>query len=175
MRHLLTLFMLTATACAADNLIVNGDFSSTQPATAGAFFGWNDGDPAHITLVTEGANAFARNATGVHVNTWQDIVIQPGWKALKISARIRVKGLERTGTEGWMVPSLQFLGHNADKHVVGEPKWTKFVITADQDWTDHSELKLLSADMKTVRVSIETFAAKGTFDFDDITATPVTE
>jgi len=111
----------------------------------------------------------------VHINTWQDIVVQPGWKALKVSARIRVKGLERTGSEVWMVPSLQFLGRDASNQVVGEPKWTKFMVTADQDWTNHSAVKTLSAETKTVRVSIETFGAKGVFDFDDITVTPITQ
>ncbi|HAT10683.1 MAG TPA: hypothetical protein DCS97_08845 [Planctomycetes bacterium] len=173
MRRILPVLVLAASLAAADNLVINGDFASTEKATSGAFYGWNEGDPAHITLASEKNQTFARNADGVHINTYQDIAIRPEWKALNVSAKIRVKGLERTGSEIWMVPCLQFLARNASGEVVGEPKWTKFMITADQDWTTHTAVKTISADMTTVRISIETFAAKGVFDFDDITVTPV--
>ena len=175
MRLVIPLVLLTSSLAAADNLIMNGDFQSTEAPTSGAFFGWNEGDPAHVTLATEENNSFARNADGMHINTWQDVVIKPGWKGLNVSARIRVKGLEKTGAEAWMVPSLQFLGKNAAGEIIGDPQWTKFMITADQDWTTHTAVKTLSAEMTTVRISIETFGAKGTFYFDDITVTPILE
>lgn len=173
MRALFCVLALASTVCAADNLIANGDFQSTEKATGGAFHGWTAGDPAHIVLATEGDNAFARNATGKHVNTSQTIQIKPEWKAFEVSARIRVKNLVRTGDQIWQVPTLQFLTKNEKGEVVGDPKWTKFMITADQDWTALKATKQISAEAKNLVVSIETFGAQGTFDFDDIVVTPV--
>ncbi len=171
MRQLVCLFALSATLAAADNLIVNGDFSSTEKATDGAFFGWQKGDPAHLGVVAEGKQQFARNADGHHVNTYQEIAIKPEWKAFEISACIRVRNLVRTGAEAWMVPSLQFQAKNAAGEVVGG--YSKFMITADQDWTAHKATKEIPADAAKLTVSIDTFDAKGSFDFDDIVVTPI--
>lgn len=82
MRHLFYILALSTSLAAADNLIINGDFSSTEPATDGAFFGWQKGDPAHLSVISEGKQQFARNADGHHVNTkgifdFDDIVVSP--------------------------------------------------------------------------------------------------
>ncbi len=171
MRQFVCLIALSATLAAADNLIVNGDFSSTEKPTEGAFYGWRAGDPAHISVVEEGAQRFARNANGNHINTSQEIAVKPEWKAFEISARIRVKGLVRTGAEIWMVPCIQFQTRDAAGEVVGG--YSKFMITADQDWTAHKATKEIPAGATKLNVSIDTFGAKGTFDFDDIVVTPV--
>jgi len=169
MRFLLPLCAVVLTCTAADtvNLIVNGDFSSTDAGTEGPVQGWKGGDGRYVSVIDEDKNRFLRIAMPEKGTAMllQKFTVEPGWQRIDVSVKIRAKGMT-IGDENYKTGMLQYAFRNAKGEVVGG--WSKRRVDADQDWTPMTESIEVPADAENLQVECWAMDCVGTFDFDDV-------
>jgi hypothetical protein len=127
-----------------------------------------------LRIEREGDNGFVRienNAVGKSVTMEQFYALDPAWKKVKISARMRAKGLS-CGAEVWedarvMVTFADNRGQKVGGY--GEVPCVK----ADQDWQEMSAVREIPEGATAIRLQVGLFSSTGTVDFDDIRVEPV--
>jgi hypothetical protein len=172
----LPLSTLLFAACVAYSvepaLVINGDFSDQTAGERGPVHGWEGGDSALISMVSEGQEHFLRLTTtnlGVAM-TKQRLAIQPEWKAVRVSARIRVQGLTK-GADPWSYPCLQFLSRKdgSDDPLDG---WSKFMVSESGGWRDYTQIKPIPAGAQWLDLEVWNMGCTAVTDFDRITVEP---
>jgi hypothetical protein len=163
------LLLASAPAFAGEGyqVLKNAGFEQEGPIGGAAF--WTRGDPALVKFVTEDGNRFVRmvlpekKAAIIH----QMIELDPKWKALDLSVRIRAQGVQ-TGSQDWMTGQFQYLFADEDgKHVGG---WQRLKVTADTGgWKTLRQKGLKIPDgAAKLKAQIGVWGAAGTFDFDEV-------
>jgi hypothetical protein len=177
LRPLLILSATVTCICAVDpvspptNLVSNGDF------TAG-WTGWapneNDKKAGQVALASEDGNTYLHLAKPLQVLPAKRIAIDPTWKKLHVSCRIRAAGLQTNDAisygnarlaNSFVMPEgkRKYLGivqvkANTDPAVDGG--WAKLTTTAE-----------IPAGALEFEVACGNFGLAGQTDFDDIVVT----
>lgn len=142
------------------NLIVNGSFSENEKGIAK---GWELKKGALI--VSENGNNFLR-CENQNAGAVQSIKIDPKWKKLKFSCRMRSTDIVK-GKHSWQDGrvALEFRGPD-NKHI---GRWTKMAqVVGSSDWTEYSFDLAVNAGATTLRVSPCMLGVSGMLDVDDI-------
>ena len=177
MHRLLISLSLLAACTAADtapvvkNLVANGDF------TAG-WTNWspheNDKTSAVVSLQSEDGNTFLRMTKPTQVLPVKRIAIDPAWKKLHVSCRIRLSGFKPDTAinygnarlaNSFILPEGKraYLGIvlvDADTDPAKDSGWKSLSITAD-----------IPAGAQEFEVACGNFGKAGETDFDDIVVT----
>ncbi len=161
------LLCLNALAVDKDvDVLKNGDFEM-EGAAAGAQ-GWTRGNPSLVNFVLSGGNRFCRMElpTPKAAIIMQKIKIDPKWKSLDFSVRIRAKNV-KTGAQDWQTGQFQFLFLDKDGKVVGG--WNRLKVVQDTNGWELLERRGLKVPENAVelKAQIGVWGASGTFDFDD--------
>lgn len=144
------------------NLVENGDFQNSAT-------GWRI-DQSVASHMTEGRNSYVRiTAAGGAITPVGEIAIQPGWRVLDVSVRMRTKGLV-VGDANWKNArvALSFVMRdgtvvypNMPQTEVEVKEWKKFGLTID-----------VPADAVRLTLQLAHFGSAGTADFDDVVVRP---
>jgi len=152
---------------AADNLLVNGDFS--QVDNQGGPSGWKLTPSAILEM--EGKNRFVRvhlAKVGDYSSVSQDVAVKPDWETLRLGLRLRVGKLEpATGGKPGEVPRAMLVFQDAE----GTRQFRPMCHLADPtggQWVERwDEIEILP-DTVTVGVVVDLSGIVGNFDVDDV-------
>lgn len=145
---------------ASENLILNGDFEEREQQY---FAGWrHDG---RILANTDGENTWIKLEKSF-AQTDQFIEIDPSWKKLTLTCRIKLTDVVR-GKKGWMVAKLAIDFQNENKKHIGP--WQKSPGgVGTKDWTPHTVEMTIPAGAKYLKVAPAMFGKSGTIEVDDV-------
>ena len=197
MRSLVTLACLVCitagSAAESVDLVANGGFTGTadEVATAKSQFGrdvvisgdperqlfWKTITPSRVSLQTENGNQFLRlvladPGKGMTTVTQDYMILDPQWKSVTLTAKIRATGAKRKGglTDGAKI-LLQFMTEKGDLIArIGE---FELGIVADSDWTSISRTVAIPKGSAMLTARCLVMGVSGTFDFDDISIVAV--
>ncbi len=150
------------------NVLANGGFQAE--GGAGGADGWSRGDPALISFPSEGTNRFCRinlpkpKAAIIQ----QKIKLDPGWKMLDISVRVRAKDV-KPGSQGWMTGQFQGMFFDANGQKIKQGRKQLLVSGDIPEWTTLEAKELtVPQDAAVYQAQIGVWGASGVFDFDDV-------
>ena len=176
------------------NLVVNGGFTGTaaEVAEAKSNYGkevvvpgdperqlfWKTITPSGVSLKAENENQFVRLVVadpgkGIATVTQDYLILDPQWKGVTLTARIRATAVKRNGsgslTDGAKV-ILEFMTEKGDLIArIGE---FERGIVADCDWTPLSRVCAIPKGSAMITARCLVLGVSGTFDFDDISIVP---
>ena len=151
------------------NLLNHGDFTAVGPGAIPS--AWQITlENENITLPTEGGNRFLRltSPAGVSVATHLTLSLQPGWKQVAISSRMRVTGLV-VGSADYMTAMVDITFYDAAGSSVRAPdEWVTPRVQRDVDWTVLEVIRTVPPTAVRLELSPSIISARGTADFDDL-------
>jgi hypothetical protein len=177
MHRLLISLTITGLCAAADpapavtNLVVNGDFTA----------GWTNWNPhekekaeAVVSLQSEDGNTFLRLTKPTQVLPVKRIAIDPAWKKLQVSCRMRASGLIPNTAINYGNARLanSFIlpeGKRAYRGIVQLEADTD--ATKDSGWKSLSIVAEIPAGALEFEVACGNFGKAGEIDYDDIVVT----
>jgi hypothetical protein len=155
------------------NVVVNG---TIEPGPAGdGVAGWYvpDKHKAAVQFLTEDGNRFIRLTNDDPAKTVlvdQKIDVDPSWKAVTVSVRMRATNL-KPGAKPAQDARLAFAFKDASDKRVGN--WPPVpYITGDSDWTERTVTAEVPPGAHHMVLQMAIFYATGAVDFDDIKVTP---
>lgn len=159
----------------APNAIENGDFETLDAASQPSGWSLSQGVPAAQSatrLAEEGGNHYVQLKAvgeGEARKISRQVLVQPGWKSLKVTARVRGKGL-RSGPEEYEDAHIGLVFFNAGNTEVGYA--IPITLSADSDWTVLSAAGEVPPEAHHVVLDAGNGGVGGEFDVDDIVLEP---
>jgi hypothetical protein len=160
-------------ASTATNLLVNGSMedADTDDGLAGWFI--HERFKHNAQIVREGSNRFLRLTNDDAAKTVfadQKIDIDPTWKAITVSAKMRATNF-KVGKTASQDGRVAFAFHDSAGARVGS--WPPVPnVRTDSGWVERTVTADVPAGAKTLYVQLAIFNALGSVDFDDVTITP---
>jgi serine/threonine protein kinase len=160
-----------AAVATGENVFTNGAIDDADDA--GVPVGWYIAERCkpNVRALQEGRNRFMRltntdKSTTTHAD--QKVDLDPSWRAVTISARMRAANFKPT-PKGSSGVAFSFLDEN-DKNI---GKWPPvLLIKEDTPWTDRMVSADIPAGAKRLYLQCVISYATGTLDFDDVKAIP---
>ncbi|HEX8524332.1 MAG TPA: serine/threonine-protein kinase [Tepidisphaeraceae bacterium] len=155
------------------NVVKNGNMEQSSPQ--GLSVGWfiHDKYKDVISVEEEDGNRFIRLTSNDATKTYfadQQIPVDPDWKVVNVSARMRATGFH-SGKQPFQDARLAFAFRDAKGVRVGN--WPPVpALKEDTNWVE----KVVTVDVppgaKTMYLQLAVFNATGTVDFDDVKVIP---
>jgi eukaryotic-like serine/threonine-protein kinase len=162
-----------ASPAAPNNVMVNSSMEDAD--TDDGVTGWfiHPRFKPQVQIVRESGSRFIRltnedAAKTVFVD--QKITVDPTWKAITVSARMRATNLKPGKSPSQDARVAFAFRDDADKRVGSWPPVPS--VRADSPWVERVVTADVPAGAKTLYVQLAIFNATGTVDFDDVTVTP---
>ncbi|MCS7048818.1 MAG: hypothetical protein NZ483_05945 [Verrucomicrobiae bacterium] len=167
---------------AETNVFSEGNFETLT--AGGTLKGWDVPHPSWLEKVggrievmsEDGTNHFVRvSSTDAKqiVRIGKDLPVQPEWKKLKCSIRIRASNL-KLGEPTWAAAKSHFINVDEKGEKLKGTQWYAAGVVADTDgWVEKTVVIEVSPEAKAVRVWPGLYCATGTMDFDDIRIVPL--
>ncbi len=161
----------------APNAIENGDFETLDAASQPK--GWSlspavPGAEAAVSLAQEGNNHYVllkAIGPGEGRKISRQVLVQPGWKSLKVTVRVRGKGL-RSGPKEYEDAHIGLVFFDARNAEVGYA--IPITLSADSDWTVLSGAGEVPPGAHHVVLDAGNGGEAGEFGIDDIVLEPNT-
>ncbi len=141
----------------------------------GVLAGWSIADrfKDRVQLLRENGNHFLRLTNDDAAQTIfvdQIIDVDPSWKSIIVSARMRAMGF-KVGSAAGQDARVRLAFRDAlEKRIGGWPPMPN--VRANSGWVERTTPLDVPSGAKTLYVQLAIFNATGTVDFDDITIVP---
>jgi hypothetical protein len=160
-------------ADAAADALINGSIeeNDVDDGLAGWFI--HDRFKPHAQLLTESGNRFLRltnNDPAKTVFADQRIVIDPTWKALNVSARMRAVKFKAGKTASQDARVAFAFRDEKDVRIGNWPPVPS--VKTDSPWVERTVTVDVPPGAKTMYIQLAIFNATGTVDFDDVKVVP---
>lgn len=151
------------------NEIENGDFETLQNIVKPE--GWKGGLGSSI-VEEEGGNHYVQlKAVGDPEarKLSKELVLEPGWKSLKVTARVRGEALQM-GKNPWEVARINVTFYNAQKQAFEFSSPVK--LAGDSEWIIKSGSSSIPPKAEYAVIAAANSGISGTFSVDDISVEP---
>lgn len=154
-----------------NNEIENGNFETVGDNQK--LEGWASGQGSSIVEDDEGNHYVLLKATGdieARLLT-QEVLLAPQWKTLKVTARVRGRGLQ-LGKNPWEVARIRVDYFNAKNELLPYTNGSPVTLTFDSDWVVKSGISLITTGAHHAMLAIGNSGVDGEFGVDDVIVEP---